>query len=533
MELRNFSEELQNYIKETEEVLAHKGHIDYDSCQRLLEYAAETKSDELFGLGYYRFAEYYWHKQDFEQTLHCLGECIKCFRNVNAHEYLARAYNLMGVASGSCGNRLVALSYLYIAMQYAQESGDSYVQAMIHSNTAYVLLRIKRYEDAKERCYRAISLFKQSENTLYRDRNMVWSMIRCGFCHLLLDESDNAIKLWDEIQEILQNHPGHKGPSLIFLTYGLGCEAIRGDKEYAAKIMNKLEFAFVQETNLQMVEDMIVPIAELLNKTECHEQLERLIQVLDEYEEKRKPDIYLDMFPYKSKFLLERGKIDEYIEYSKDYLETYHQSVRDNNIMTARILELQERLCRVEAEQQDMREYNQKLEEIALYDSLTNLPNRAYLNEYIAQKFEEASKQKTTYGIELLDIDSFKAYNDTYGHLQGDVCLEAVANVLHEVANENVFCARYGGDEFMIIYSGLNEEEIRDIAEEIQQKVRSLEIVQGETGVTTCVTVSQGVMVKVPDKGDREWDFNAMADALLYHAKQEGKNCYRIATEFH
>lgn len=532
MDLTSYSQEIQNFIEEAEVRRNQKGWLDFDTCQRVLEYAAETNSDALFGLGYYRFAEFYWNKQDIEKTLHCLEECIKCFCNANMYDYLARAYNLMAVASGFGGNRLVALSYFYMGMRYAEKSQDVYIQAVLNTNIAYNLLCIKRYKDAKERSHESIRLFKQSEYTVYRNKNLIWSMVRCGFCHLLLEETDEALRLWDEIQSIMQESSERDELAFILRAFEVGCEVARGNRRYAMRVIDSMKEAFRQTENLQQIENMIIPIADLLDRANDTKLLEALIEMLDENKERLNISLYLDMYPYKSRFLLKKNNLDEYVACSREYLELYHQHINSGRMVTARVLELQDKLSRIEAEQRDMRAYNQKLEEIALYDSLTSLPNRAYLNEYLSRRFEEAGEKQCLYGVELLDIDNFKKYNDTYGHLQGDVCLEAVANILRGMVQENVFCARYGGDEFTIIYSGMTDSEIREIAETIQRQVRELEILQEETGEVTRVTVSQGVFVRVPEEQNREWDFNRMADIMLYQAKQEEKNTYRIATEF-
>lgn len=532
MDLKKFSQEIQNFIEEAENSRNQKGFLNFETCQRILEYAAETNSDALFGLGYYRFAEFYWNKRDVEQTLHCLEECIKCFRNVNMKDYLARAYNMMGVASSKCGNRLVALSYYYIGMKYAEESEDIYAQAMINSNTAYIFMRMKHYKEAKDRCNLSIHYFKRAEETIFRERNLVWSMIRCGFCHLLLEEPKEALNLWEQIQEVMTNSPQEKEQRVILQAYEAACEITRGKKEHAMQLIEELRDLFYRERDLQPIEDMIIPIADLMDRFHYKDLLETLIKIFDENKSDENSELYLDMYPYKSRLLLEKDKIEEYVEYSKEYLEWYQRHLEAGRMVTGRILEMQHKLSSVEAERQAMHEYNQKLEEIALYDSLTSLPNRAYLNDYLTKEFERAHEDKTLYGVELLDIDRFKEYNDTYGHLQGDVCLEAVANVLRDMERENVFCARYGGDEFMIIYTGMTESEIREIVETIQRKVRALDILQEETGKITKVTVSQGVFNRIPKAQNREWDFNLMADIMLYQAKQGGKNTYRIATEF-
>lgn len=532
MDLSNYSQEIQNYITNAEDRRKRTGGLDYDTCQGILKYAAETNSDALFGVGYYYFAEYYWINENAKQTMYCLGECTKCFLTVKMYDYLARAYNMMGEVSESRGNRLVALSYFYSSVQYAERSKDSYAQAMAHSNVGYILICMKHYREAAEHYQQAIALYEKSEETFFRRKNITRSMVECGFCYLVLEQKENALNLWDRIQELLREDDQVMYSKLCLLAFETGCEVARGNRERAKELADSLEEQILEQDSLMELENILVVIIDLLDLTNGQRRFESLMGVLDQKGIQKNSVIYLDMYPFKSRYLLRKNKIEEYVSYTKQYLSLYQQQLEDSKAATARILELQDTLRRMELEQKDIEAYNQKLEEIALYDSMTNLANRACLNEYLSQKFEEAIAERSPFGVELLDIDHFKEYNDAYGHLTGDVCIEAVAEILKKVSNENVFCARYGGDEFMIVYSGMTEQEIRGVAEQIQNQVRALQIYQEATGLKTSVTVSQGIFICIPDAEDREWDFNSMADKALYQTKEAGRDGYRIFTEF-
>ena len=179
-----------------------------------------------------------------------------------------------------------------------------------------------------------------------------------------------------------------------------------------------------------------------------------------------------------------------------------------------------------------MREENRTLQLKATRDALTNLANRSYLNEYIEEAFDKAYLRQEVIGVELLDIDCFKQYNDTYGHLEGDKCLKAISKILLSLENESVFCARYGGDEFIIIYYNLNEQEIKSIVETIHNRVEEARIEHKASLCKDIVSVSQGVFYKIPTSNNRVWDFNSMADAALYEVKRQGKNHYLIWNNF-
>ncbi|MCR5354389.1 MAG: GGDEF domain-containing protein [Lachnospiraceae bacterium] len=174
-----------------------------------------------------------------------------------------------------------------------------------------------------------------------------------------------------------------------------------------------------------------------------------------------------------------------------------------------------------------MRDY---IKEYAFYDPLTHLLNR----RGASSQFEDClHKYKTRYpeanqiqyGIIMLDIDFFKKYNDTFGHDEGDRCLEKVATAIkHAVVGRTELTIRHGGEEFVVILIGASEKESVIYAEKIRQSVINLELPAPDTSISEYVTVSIGIDVVdcVPDH-----DYSTVlagADKALYHSKENGRN---------
>ena len=139
-------------------------------------------------------------------------------------------------------------------------------------------------------------------------------------------------------------------------------------------------------------------------------------------------------------------------------------------------------------------------ENIALHrksetDPLTGLYNRYKLNEYGEDAFIRAREQQTPLGIEILDIDYFKEYNDNYGHQAGDEALKMVSRMIMQMQHQGeVFCSRYGGDEFVLIYSGMSEEETYRWAEHLKQMIlRQAVEHKYSKAAERFLTVSQGI----------------------------------------
>lgn len=526
------AEEIEKYIARIVERRNQEGFLTEEECQNILEYAAENKSDAVFGIGYYYFAENYWFKEDTEQTMYCLTECAKCFRAAKMYEFLARTYNMMGAVSDYRDNRVVALNYYYSGLQYAEKYRLSYVLGMIEMNIAYILVRMKHFQEAAEHFERAMDGYGQSEDNLHRNHNLASCMLQCGSCYLRLGEQERAYSLLEQIGRMREKQPEKSYPDIRIRIFQGECFAAKGEREKALECVGAI-FCYLEEAgSLDEISGSLTNVADLLLHFEDYDGLGRLLERADALGLEKETVLSMDMYPYRSKYLLHKNRTKEYVRCTEQYFMAYERDRMNNKQVTAQVMELQDRLRSIEKEQEKMRVSNRKLETLALYDPMTNLANRTLINEYVSQKFEDAQRNAKLFGVELLDIDFFKRYNDTYGHLEGDICIETVASVLHGLVDEKIFCGRYGGDEFVVIYSDMTATEIEAVAEKIQQQIREKKIQHKGSQCSDIVTVSQGIFIKVPDDENREWDFNSMADIALYRAKSEGRNCYHIETDF-
>jgi diguanylate cyclase (GGDEF)-like protein len=127
----------------------------------------------------------------------------------------------------------------------------------------------------------------------------------------------------------------------------------------------------------------------------------------------------------------------------------------------------------------------------------------------------------------MVDIDYFKKYNDTYGHLMGDKCLIKIANTLAQcIAREDDFVARYGGEEFVVVLANTDENGAHIMADRLLKKIQECGIPHTQSDVANFVTISIGLTtgtVKYSQKGS---DYIECADAALYMSKQNGRNRY-------
>jgi diguanylate cyclase (GGDEF)-like protein/PAS domain S-box-containing protein len=189
-------------------------------------------------------------------------------------------------------------------------------------------------------------------------------------------------------------------------------------------------------------------------------------------------------------------------------------------------LEHWEQLVRSVAERSALALANLKLREIlhvqSIRDVLTNLFNRRYMEETLERELHRAQRRGTNLGFIMMDIDHFKAFNDTYGHDAGDTLLHELGNYLQlNIRAEDIAC-RYGGEEFVIILPEINQEDVLERAEELRLGIRDLRV-QYHGQFLRPVTMSFGVAM-YPQHGPGPTDLIRAADNALYQAKHNGRD---------
>ncbi len=180
--------------------------------------------------------------------------------------------------------------------------------------------------------------------------------------------------------------------------------------------------------------------------------------------------------------------------------------------------------------QQQLLETNLELQRLTNSDGLTGLSNRRYFDEYLNAEWKRAERDKSQLALLMIDVDAFKAYNDTYGHVAGDEVLRRVATVLRDNCSRPTdLPARFGGEEFSMILPSTSSGGARLLAEKARRAVEALGIAHGGAGTGGCLTVSIGAAVLVPEAGQSSSRLVEVADAGLYEAKRNGRNQVVVA----
>jgi len=188
------------------------------------------------------------------------------------------------------------------------------------------------------------------------------------------------------------------------------------------------------------------------------------------------------------------------------------------NHMVARLHQGREDL---DAINQTLSEKNRELETLSVTDGLTGLYNRSHLMQTLSNETARARRHRRPFSVLMIDIDHFKRYNDTYGHLAGDALLRELASIFTKSLRNVEYAARYGGEEFLIMLPETEPDGAVEAAERIRAQVGEETV--GDGGGRVGITVSIGV-AGFPEHGDTPEAIIASADAALYRAKRTGRN---------
>lgn len=207
----------------------------------------------------------------------------------------------------------------------------------------------------------------------------------------------------------------------------------------------------------------------------------------------------------------------------------YHLSIYIANANAA-TRELNLSLIKLQESEQKLNKANDFLNRLSYMDGLTGIGNRRHFDESLNKEWSNLLPSNSPLTLLMFDIDYFKKYNDTYGHLAGDQCLQIITSAIKDLMANNpysIFC-RYGGEEFAIIFTRTKLEKAVAFAELIQKKVQSLKLAHSGSDISDFVTISIGIASILPSPETNPKDLIHLADTSLYTSKTNGRNTISI-----
>ena len=493
-------------------------------CADIEQYAKQTGDPKLLGFAYYYAGETYYVLNEGEQLLKTITRAITYLDQAEQWDMVARAYNILAIAFLNRGNTPIALDYYLTGLGYCKKYKLANEENVINLNLGTLYLGNEQWNEA-QRYFEKVS----SDIKAYPKTPNYYGLMSCvavclGRCFMQREQNERVQAQLDYLDQVCWEHMQkiERLSALIFkaeyyhrvgrITLREECiEQIRGLVDMDMAVMDIFDDVYglcrlLLEIDQEDVFWDIVAVLEKLTKNANIANLQRKIVSL--------------------KILCYRRKQDEaaYLEEAGRFYELTEALDRENHYMIANMLSVRRSLEHANEKRREMEKANERLLEKSETDPLTRLANRFRLNDYLERAFERTRDDHRAFAVEILDIDYFKEYNDNYGHQAGDACIVAIADELRKMQSHDTFCARYGGDEFIIIYEYKTEDEVFSMADSLRERILDRRIEHVCSKALPVVTISQGICFDVAPEGSRSWDFLHAADMMLYEVKKRSRN---------
>ena len=496
-----------------------------DAIAKIKKIGVDKKDNQIIGYAYYRYAYfYYFSVPDVTLFRKNVQKAIQYLLRSEDKEYLGGAYNLVAYDAIDQACYDIAYAYYMIAVKTAEQVEGIALPGLIEANAGRLLVELGDYKKGQKQLQHAVRTIAKFKDMYVYNYNMILTYAEIALASFLLNELDSVEKALKNMQRYLlkaNEEEIHLSKTYHLLTTIYHALLRKDDNQIDHSID-----ALIEHWNSLSTNETIGSIFELESLCSYmleHDYITQVAKLLKASTVLKEDDNLTITLRYYNLQISYYEKIHD-LTHLKECLRKQHEIQKKYNAELAHMrkysMEFSDMSVNLTKEREKANIDHDTLQQQANTDSLTGLPNRNAMNRYLEEKFVEAKNNQSSFGIGIIDIDDFKNYNDQYGHQLGDQCLERVGKALLSFSeNPNLFCARFGGDEFVVGYFDLSDKEIQDLANQMQEKV-SKETAHINRKVKKSIHISQGIHNAIPDATTKLWDYLYIADEKLYMKKQ-------------
>lgn len=523
MEFGEYSEAVNAWVNE---VLRNRGvnaELTLKYCRDIEQYAGKTDDPKLMGFAYYYSGETYYILNDAGGLFRCITKAISYLDQAKQWDMVARSYNIMAITSQSRGNALIAMDYYLTGLGYCRKYRLYAEENIINLNLGSLYLVNGQWSEA-QKYFEKLAYYVRDEKTTEN----YYSLMSCvavslGRCFMQREQFERAqqkIECLDQCMGRLE-----KPEQIAVLCFKAEFYHRAGRVTLRDECIHKIHGLMDMDMAVMDLFEDIYGLCELLLEIDNENVFWDIIDILEKLIKNANiVNLQRRIISLKISYYRRHDDEESYLALAGTYYELTEAMERENHYMVANMLAVRSSLEQANAKRREVEKANEQLLEKSETDPLTHLANRFRLNDYSEQTFEETLAAEEPFAVEILDIDYFKEYNDNYGHQAGDVCILAIAEELQKMQGERIFCARYGGDEFIIIYKQMTEEEVFEEAGGLRERILARRIAHAYSKALPVVTISQGICWDIPGEENRSWDFLHAADEMLYRVKKRSRN---------
>ena len=491
---------------------------------KLLKIAKDTNDDSLKSFAYYHQALYHYFKREISKYQPLVKKAVYYALRDDDQTSIARIYNFIAVDNHNNGALDIAYNYFMLAYNYANNMQNEGLMAIIESNLSRLYAELKEYKKSRKYIRSSIRRFDKDKSAVNYIQAAVTLKVNDGIISIMLDDIKTAEKALLSVNKLINKMDEESAKQLDLPRSLLATKLAlkKDDKTIIRKELNNLLSLFKDDS---LVQELIDDVSSLYHELISHnmkKEAKALIDITNDAFMSTDITYVISQFYQLKADYYERVKDDKKLfEILKEQNKLNTKLRNEQQAMYAHAVSLISLLDDIREEQTKVRNENEDLKHITEIDALTGIANRFKLNQLL----NEIEFENKNLAIGILDIDYFKEYNDNYGHLEGDKCLISVAKELSRIASDyNLFCSRFGGDEFVVIYDNYQIKDLDEIVKNIQNRIKNLKIKHEYSHISKYLTVSQGVCYGEPENRAALWGFLSIADEALYAIKKSREN---------
>lgn len=536
MNISLYMQEVQNWIKEIQSDRGRDPKHLMENCDKLEEYGRKIHDDALIGFACFSRGETYYLMNDTRNFYAEMLACLPAMEKIGEWGYVVMANNMLGIMSMNRGNAPYAMDYYLKALSYCEKYGLPQLEWIVHMNMGCLYQNIHEYQKALDHLESGYHYIIVNQMMPGYIQHLTAAYLNMAKAYLCMAKEQNATEMLTTVAHYNDKIEKKCKPYLQNVeSLAVSCFQARyyyekGQEEALSKEIMHIADYLKQDVPIMDVYDDLYEYMCMLLESKRYDDFKSCYFAIEELTkqtnirnlEKRLLTILICY--YKS-----MEDEEHYQKATVAYYELSEEMEKENSVMVASMIQMRNSLNNLVQINWEVEQENIALHQKSETDSLTGLYNRYKLNEYGEDAFMRACDKQTPLAIEILDIDYFKEYNDNYGHQAGDEVLKMISRILLQMQKHgNVFCSRYGGDEFVLIYPDMSEEETYQWSEQLKQMIMQQSIEHKHSKAADIITISQGICWGIPTKENKVWDFLHAADTLLYEVKKVSRNSIRL-----
>lgn len=513
-----------------EEVITEYKELRIQNINKAHEYllnayneAKGNEPDRTVGRICYYLAEIsYLSNQIKNSREYCLKSIDLLKQEEPVTEYAA-SLNLLGAYYLTI-SPLIALDYYLTALDYAEQFELGTIRVNIFANVACVYGYAEQYDETLKYYSKALKLSK----CLKMGENMQYAiLLNIISIYYAIDDKEKFLENYQKIGEY-EKDAVHDQYNAYRILVDIEKDILLKETDNISQKINKLlDMMITIPCPPDFIHDILYALKEWITLG-LYDQSEKVLDMLENFnDENSHPELQAEIEDTR---LLLYGKLGDEMKILRSACR-YHRLrlQRKKNETTALRASIQARVHLRETEKNNERIKREVAlaREQAEKDALTGLYNRSVLKSSFIDIFNKAKNDNKSIGVSIIDVDFFKQYNDYYGHPDGDDCLIKLTGLMREIQSDKVLPVRYGGDEFLMLYIGMEDKDVHKTAAALEELVEGAAIChRNRPDDKKQVTITQGIYNSVPKNGQTLNDFIKIADKALYKGKRHRSVLY-------